>query len=437
MKNRRKSKSHKEYINELRLLQPDLHKEIIFLSKYESQTKKILIQDKYGVLSVLPTNLLKGYNSIRSAIDKDEYLRNMLLDKNIHYTNNEFTIVGKVSINSRKVIVEDKYGRCIVDISGLLKGCNTSILTAIDKNEYFKNQATEIHGYKYNYDKVQYQKQSAKVTITCNAHGDFLQTPNAHLRGSGCRECSDINNAHNRSTKHSEFVKQLKAINGTAFAELKFLEEVVGLNNKVLAENKYGKVLVTPQNLLSGRNASIRSATDKTLYFKNQAIEIHGDSYDYSKSVYEGCKTKLAIICPKHGEFRQSPQDHLKGCGCPTCGMKISCGFTKESWISAGIKSKGENVIYKMYFARIWDDYELFYKVGITFRDVDDRFCEMGRLYNYEILKVIDSNDGEFIWNLEQEYHKENKVNHIVPNKKFGGSRYECYSLIELGGEDE
>lgn len=46
---------------------------------------------------------------------------------------------------------------------------------------------------------------------------------------------------------------------------------------------------------------------------------IHGDYYDYSKSVYAGVKTKLIISCPEHGEFEQSPEMHLKGHGCRKC----------------------------------------------------------------------------------------------------------------------
>ena len=46
---------------------------------------------------------------------------------------------------------------------------------------------------------------------------------------------------------------------------------------------------------------------------------IHGDKYDYSKSQYINCATKVEIICKEHGSFSQRPDDHLKGSGCPSC----------------------------------------------------------------------------------------------------------------------
>ena len=58
--------------------------------------------------------------------------------------------------------------------------------------------------------------------------------------------------------------------------------------------------------------------------FIEDAQKVHGDKYDYSKSVYNGIHDKLCIICPEHGEFWQAPNDHLHGQGCPGCkGRKI------------------------------------------------------------------------------------------------------------------
>lgn len=54
--------------------------------------------------------------------------------------------------------------------------------------------------------------------------------------------------------------------------------------------------------------------------FISRAKEIHGDKYDYSKTIYVKAKEPVTIICRKHGEFKQRPQDHiLKACGCPKC----------------------------------------------------------------------------------------------------------------------
>ena len=61
--------------------------------------------------------------------------------------------------------------------------------------------------------------------------------------------------------------------------------------------------------------------------FVKQAREKHGDKYDYSKVEYKNCKERVCIICKEkgHGEFYQTPGDHLNGSGCPKC-KKITLG---------------------------------------------------------------------------------------------------------------
>lgn len=59
--------------------------------------------------------------------------------------------------------------------------------------------------------------------------------------------------------------------------------------------------------------------TSNTKEFIEKAQKTHGDKYDYSKVKYTHNKTKVCIICPKHGEFWQRPHDHLRSNGCPKC----------------------------------------------------------------------------------------------------------------------
>ena len=53
--------------------------------------------------------------------------------------------------------------------------------------------------------------------------------------------------------------------------------------------------------------------------FINKANLIHNNKYDYSKVEYVNNSTKVCIICPEHGEFWQTPRNHLIGQGCPLC----------------------------------------------------------------------------------------------------------------------
>ena len=55
--------------------------------------------------------------------------------------------------------------------------------------EEFLLKAREVHGWKYDYSKVNYVNTDTKVCIICPEHGEFWQTPHHHLKGVGCPEC--------------------------------------------------------------------------------------------------------------------------------------------------------------------------------------------------------------------------------------------------------
>jgi len=56
-----------------------------------------------------------------------------------------------------------------------------------------------------------------------------------------------------------------------------------------------------------------------TNLFISKAKKIHGDKYDYSKVEYISAKEKIVIVCSLHGEFKQTPNNHLKGKQCFYC----------------------------------------------------------------------------------------------------------------------
>jgi len=55
----------------------------------------------------------------------------------------------------------------------------------------FINESKKIHNNKYNYDDVIYSNIATQVTINCPKHGKFKQKPYNHLKGSGCKKCSE------------------------------------------------------------------------------------------------------------------------------------------------------------------------------------------------------------------------------------------------------
>jgi len=126
----------------------------------------------------------------------------------------------------------------------------------------FISKAKKVHGDKYDYSSVQYVNNKSKILITCKIHGDFEQRPDNHIGlGQGCMRCKADHLAL-KSTKN----------------QFNFLEK---------------------------------------------AKIIHKNKYDYSKTKYTKSIEKINIICPEHGSFLQEANSHLKGHGCPKCGLNI------------------------------------------------------------------------------------------------------------------
>lgn len=65
--------------------------------------------------------------------------------------------------------------------------------------------------------------------------------------------------------------------------------------------------------------------------FVARSVEVHGDLYDYSKTIYLNNKTKVTITCPIHGDFEQQTNEHLNGGGCPKCGSERSADFRRKT----------------------------------------------------------------------------------------------------------
>lgn len=83
--------------------------------------------------------------------------------------------------------------------------------------------------------------------------------------------------------------------------------------------------------------------------FISKAQAIHGDKYDYSKVEYVNYRTRVLVICPKHGEFKQQPSNHLLGQGCPTCGKeknRISRTHSFDEFLKAAKKIHGDKYDY-------------------------------------------------------------------------------------------
>lgn len=88
----------------------------------------------------------------------------------------------------------------------------------------------------------------------------------------------------------------------------------------------HGEFKQTPQSHLNGRSCKKCNDFNRRLTtseFIRRSIEIHKDIYDYSKVVYISCYNPVILICPIHGEFRQRASKHLEGYGCLKCARSL------------------------------------------------------------------------------------------------------------------
>lgn len=184
--------------------------------------------------------------------------------------------------------------------------------------EEFIQKAKNIHGTKYDYSMVQYCGAHTKVKIICPVHGEFEQKPNGHLCGKGCLKCSG------KDTKNTEeFIREAKAIHGDRYdysmSKYKSRNEPIQIGCP-----KHGIIEVIPYNHIKGSHCGKCSGKSKhtTESFIEKSRNIFGDQYDYSKVDYINKSTKVIIICPIHGEFEQTPNNHFNSkIGCNLCKL--------------------------------------------------------------------------------------------------------------------
>ena len=80
----------------------------------------------------------------------------------------------------------------------------------------------------------------------------------------------------------------------------------------------------TPHSHLSGKGCPVCGGKLKsnTNEFIEKAKKIHGEKYDYTNTNYDNGHKKIKIKCLIHGEFEQTPCNHLSGYGCMKCSGK-------------------------------------------------------------------------------------------------------------------
>ncbi|QDV86909.1 hypothetical protein [Planctomycetes bacterium TBK1r] len=240
--------------------------------------------------------------------------------------------------------------------------------------EEFIRRARVVHGDFFDYSEVEYTGAMDHVTIICPVHGRYKQSPNNHYRQQGCPACEKKGRQLQRGDffrkarakygddydypvqeffgaktpvkvvckKHGEFTATAgEHVSWRGCPECLRIKRVVLSDHVAVARECKTPVLglsAAPhvKDLLflckscfsridpryrSGLCGQCRAGWNITPFSQvvAQARRIHGDTFTYDEETYVSTVKPMAIKCSAHGTFRQTPQDHLKGQGCPVC----------------------------------------------------------------------------------------------------------------------
>lgn len=212
--------------------------------------------------------------------------------------------------------------------------------------------AKAVHGEKYSYDKFVYNGMLSKSIITCPIHGDFEQTVAKHIHAKqGCPKCSMESIGKWNKKDFGEYLDKFMEIHGGKYDYSN--SSYNGYNVPIVIKCPiHGEFLQTPNVHARGHGCPKCSGKVMTSFeeFLLLSRDVHGEKYDYSQVEYKGSKTKVKIICPKHGEFWQTPAKHVHSRqGCPKCGDE-SCSrkrmLTKEDFIQRAKTRHGDKYDY-------------------------------------------------------------------------------------------
>lgn len=232
------------------------------------------------------------------------------------------------------------------------------------KLQAFIDKSNSVHQAKYTYTRVDYVNASTPVTITCPTHGDFTQKPRDHVQGSGCQQCSG-----KQQLTTSTFIERAQAVHGNKFnyTAVNYVKNNVKVT---IICPTHGPFDQRPMEHLRGNGCSkcYGRALMSTSEFIQRAEGVHGGRYDYSRVTYTGNEHPVTLICRDHGEFTQTPNNHINGrYGCPKCSHARKDGRYNAKFFEKFPERRSTQA--KLYLLEFVSLTSSFIKVGITVQD--------------------------------------------------------------------
>lgn len=294
--------------------------------------------------------------------------------------------------------------------------------------EIFKEKIISKFGDKYILDKVIYRKAKEKVCITCREHGDFWITPNKLLAGQGCYECGREKLYNALRYTRDEVIEKANKVHNNRYTYEHFTEYKNNTSMITVTCPIHGDFKQTVASHLAGcgcpKCAVTTRANNCMLTFEDfleRARKTHGSKYEYIGE-YKGYDKPLQILCPIHGEFWQTPDAHIHGCGCQKCGS-MSSKAEKEifDYVNTLGFGKIEQTNHTILDGLEIDVYIPKKKVGIEYNGLYWHSEENGKDNRYHLNKTLKAEEKgvKLIQVFEDEWinHKDivlSKIRHIL-----------------------
>ncbi len=183
----------------------------------------------------------------------------------------------------------------------------------------FIKHTNNLFGDWFDFSKTIYDGRANKLEISCPKHGSFTIYP-GNFFTYGCKKCA-------YEVKIKKHLEKANKIHNDKYDYSKIdLLKPTSIKQTIICptHGEFSQTLKGHIHLKNGCPSCYgnkKFTLDKVI---NLAVEVHGDTYDYSKVKYKNIDTKVEIVCPEHSSFWQTPYNHINNKqGCPNCTRYI------------------------------------------------------------------------------------------------------------------
>lgn len=342
-KSKKQTLTSEDAINNLKLIHGEKYDYSLFEYK-DKNIKSTIICEVHGEFKMtynyhrqsrhcpLCASLIRSNNY---KFDPENFIKKV---NKIHDNKYDYSQMSYRGLDKKIKIICEKHGEFSMrpDYHKRGFGCPECVLQE-KQNKKIKS-FKEVHGEKFDYSLVKYKKWDIPVDIICKTHGIFSVTPNYHLSGGHCPECSKIERRKKTAKNTNEIIAEFKAVHGDKFDYSLVDYESRAKKVKIICRD-HGVFETPPRTHLISKNVGCPKCCGKTLTNEeriNVLKEIFSEeNYDYSKFDYVA-REKVTIICPEHGEFKKqySHMTHYFQ-GCPSCKGSSKGEIQIEKWLNS------------------------------------------------------------------------------------------------------